>query len=147
MADTFLLEIVTPDRLVVSDQVEMITAPGVEGEFGILPGHTPFFSLLTFGEISYRVGGEDRFMAVSWGFAEVLSQRVTVLVETAEMAEEIDISRAEAAQQRAKERIALKDKEAVDFEHAQAAIRRSMIRLRVAQKRSRRQKGSQKPQI
>ena len=146
MADTFLLEIVTPDRLVVSEKVEMATAPGVEGEFGVLPGHTPFLSLLTFGEIGYRVGGEDIFMAVSWGFAEVLPQRVTVLVETAEMAEEIDISRAESAQKRAEERLARRDDSTVDFDRAQAAIQRSLIRMRVARKRSRRSRGQQAPQ-
>jgi len=146
MADTFLLEIVTPDRLVVSEQVEMATAPGVEGEFGVLPGHTPFFSLLTFGEIGYRVGGEERFMAVSWGFAEVLPHRMTILVETAEMAEEIDISRAESAQQRAEERLASRDDSSVDLDRAQAAIKRSLVRLRVARKRSRRPQGQSAPQ-
>ena len=138
MVDTLLLDIVTPDRLVISERVEMVTAPGVEGEFGVLPGHTPFFSLLSFGEIGYRAGGEDRFMAVSWGFAEVLADRVTILVETGEMADEIDISRAESAKQRAEQRLVRKDDSAVDIQRAQAAIHRSMIRLRVAQKRSRR---------
>jgi F-type H+-transporting ATPase subunit epsilon len=146
MADTLLLEIVTPDRLVVSEQVEMVTAPGVQGEFGVLPGHTPFFSLLSFGEISYRMGGEDLFMAVSWGFAEVLPNRVTILVETAEMAEEIDIARAEAASKRAEERLARRDVQDIDVEKAQAAMRRSMIRLRVAHKRSRRTVGPKTPQ-
>ncbi len=141
MANTLLLEIVTPDRLVVSEQVEMVTAPGVEGEFGVLPGHTPFLTLLKFGEIRYRVGGEDRFMAVSWGFAEVLPQRVTIMVETAEMAGEIDLARADEARTRAEERLARKEVEDIDVPRAQAAMARSMVRLRVARKSSRRSRG------
>ncbi|MBW1704697.1 MAG: F0F1 ATP synthase subunit epsilon [Deltaproteobacteria bacterium] len=141
MPDTFLLEIATPDRLVISEQVEMVTAPGVEGQFGVLPGHTPFLTLLKFGEISYRVDGEDRFMVVSWGFAEVLPHCVSVLVETAEMAQEIDLARAEAAGKRAEERLARKDAEDIDVQRAQAAMARSMIRLQVTRRGDRRSRG------
>src|SRR4030066_933874 len=91
MAETILLEIVTPDRLVLSEEVDEVMAPGVEGEFGGLPGHTPFLTTLKVGELTYRKGKEIHHMAVSWGYAEVTQKKETVLAEAAEVAAEIDI--------------------------------------------------------
>ena len=99
------LEIVTPHGVVVREAVDEVVAPGTEGYFGVLPGHTPFLSQLKIGELRYRTGSEDHFVNVNWGFAEVLPTKVTVLVESAERAEDIDLQRAETAQRRARERL------------------------------------------
>src|SRR3970040_1227194 len=97
MADTdrhtFQLEVVTPQRLIVSEEVEELVAPGKEGYFGVWPGHTPFMTTLKIGELSYKRRGEERFLAVSWGYAEVRSEKAIILVETAERSEEIDWAR------------------------------------------------------
>jgi F-type H+-transporting ATPase subunit epsilon len=125
------LEIVTPERSLVSEQVDEVQLPGSEGYFGVLPGHTPLLATLQVGELWYRVGQEKHFLAVAFGFAEVLPDRVTVLAQIAERPEDIDVSRAEAARKRAEERIArpLLD---VDFERARIAMMKSLIRLQVA---------------
>jgi F-type H+-transporting ATPase subunit epsilon len=99
------LEIVTPEGVCVREAVEEVEAPGVEGYFGVLPGHTPFLSELKIGTVRYRVGGEDHLVAVTWGFAEVLPYKVTLLVNTAERGEDIDLQRAETARQRAQQRL------------------------------------------
>ncbi|MFH1624835.1 MAG: F0F1 ATP synthase subunit epsilon [Pseudomonadota bacterium] len=134
MEETIALEIVTPERLVVKEDVTEITAPGEEGEFGVLPGHTPFMSTLRFGEVKYVKGGTPRYLAVNRGFAEVSENRVSVLVETAERAEEIDQKRAEAARARAEERIKKSGKEEFDLVRAQAALMRGMVRTQVGSK-------------
>jgi F-type H+-transporting ATPase subunit epsilon len=135
MAGNFLLEVVTPHRLVVSQEVEEITAPGVEGEFGVLPGHTPFFTTLKVGEVVYRTGKDERHMAVTWGFVEVLSERVTILAEAAELAPEIDVERAKRARERAEKRLKQLSPEDKEFYSSMAALERAINRLTIANRR------------
>jgi F-type H+-transporting ATPase subunit epsilon len=133
---TLRLEVVTPQRLVVSEEVESVIAPGSEGYFGVLGGHLPFMTTLQFGELTYRrVGGEERHLAVSWGYAEVLPTRMTVLAEGAERAEEIDVARAEEARDRALGRLGRVGDATVDFVRAQEALMRALLRLEVAAKK------------
>ena len=129
--DHLTLEIVTPERAVVSEQVDEVQVPGAEGSFGVLPGHTPLLATLQVGELWYRQGEENSYVAVSFGFAEVQPGRITVLAQIAESAEEINVTRAEAAQERAKGRL---DKPVVDmdFERARLALLKSLTRLQVA---------------
>lgn len=134
MAETILLEIVTPDRLVLSEEVDEVTAPGVEGEFGVLPGHTPFLTTLKIGELVYRKGKETHHVVVSWGYAEVTPKKVTVLAETAEAAAAIDVERAKAAKERAEEKLKKMSKEDHDYLVEAAALERSLIRLQVAER-------------
>ena len=103
MADTIQLEIVTPERLVVNTTAEEIQIPGKSGYLGVLPGHAPLITELAVGEISYRSEGQVKRLAVAWGFAEVLPAKVTILAETAERAEDIDVARAQSARQRAED--------------------------------------------
>jgi len=126
------LEIVTPGGVVVRESVDEVEAPGVEGHFGVLPGHRPFMSQLRAGELRYRTGKENHFVAVHWGFAEVLPNKVTVLVETAERAEDIDLKRAETAKRRAEERLK-QFGAAYDMEAARADFERAQARLEAAQ--------------
>lgn len=105
MAETIQLEVVTPERLVVNDTAEEIQIPGKSGYLGILPGHAPLITELAVGEISYRTGGQLKRLAVAWGFAEVLPNKVTILAETAERAEEIDVNRAQSARQQAEQEL------------------------------------------
>jgi F-type H+-transporting ATPase subunit epsilon len=135
MADNFLLEVVTPHRLVLSQEVEEMTAPGVEGEFGVLPGHIPFFTTLKVGELAYRAGKEEGHMAVAWGFAEVLSDRVTILAEAAELAPEIDVERAKRAKERAEKRLKQLSPEEKEFYSSMAALERAMNRIAVSSRR------------
>lgn len=132
-----LLEIVTPDRLLVREQVSEVTAPGTLGYFGVLPGHTPFLTTLGIGEVSYTQNGQKRYLAVSWGYAEVGPSQVTILAEIAEKAEEIDVQRAEAAKARAEERLRMAGREDIDFERAEIALQKALIRVQVAAKKSR----------
>jgi F-type H+-transporting ATPase subunit epsilon len=125
------LEIVTPDRALVTAQVDELQLPGAEGYFGVLPGHTPMLSTLQVGEMWYRIGQEKHYLAIAFGFVEVLPDRVTVLAQIAERAEEIDVARAEAAKRRAEERAA-KPSPDIDFERARVALMKSLIRLQVA---------------
>lgn len=134
MAATFELEIVTPDKLVVKDQAEEMQIPGKNGYLGILPGHAPLISELAVGEISYRKGGLVSYFAVAWGFAEVLADKVTILAETAERAEEIDVARAQKQKERAEAHLHSADP-ATDFERARVALQRSVVRLQVAARR------------
>ena len=128
---TLTLEIVTPERSLVSEQVDEVQLPGSEGYFGVLPGHTPLLATLQVGELWYRVGQDKHYLAVAFGFAEVLPDRVTVLAQLAERPEDIDVPRAEAARKRAEERIARPQAD-VDFERARVAMMKSLIRLQVA---------------
>ncbi len=131
MADTLELEIVAPDKLLVRERVEQVQIPGKSGELGVLPGHAPLITTLTIGEISYRQGTNTHYLAVAWGFAEVLPNKVTILADTAERAEEIDVKRAQEAKARAEE--ALKRAAAdLDFEATLYAQRRAEVRLEVA---------------
>lgn len=125
------LEVVTPERLLASQQVDEVQLPGAEGYFGVLPGHTPLLATLQVGELWYRVGQEKHYLAVAFGFAEVRPDRVTVLAQLAERPEDIDVPRAEAARKRAEERIA-KPQTDIDFERARIAMMKSLIRLQVA---------------
>ncbi len=133
MADTFKIEIVTPERQVVEDFAEEMQIPGRNGYLGILPGHAPLITELDAGEISYRNGSRTEHLAVGWGFAEVLPGRVTVLAETAERGEEIDVERARQAADRAEGLMRGKDPDA-DFRLAEAALQRALVRLQVAGK-------------
>lgn len=134
MADKLLLEIVTPEKKVLSEQVDIVMAPGEEGEFGVLPNHIPFLSKLKVGELRFRVGASTRFVAVMGGFAEVLPDHVTILATAAEEATEIDVIRAKAARERAERRIN-EAKDRMEFTRAQAALQRAMARLRIADRR------------
>lgn len=124
------LQIVTPDRLLVHEQVDEVQIPGSEGYFGVLPGHTPLLASLAVGELWYRKGQEKTYLAIAFGFAEVLPDRVTILARLAERAEDIDVERAEAARQRAEAR--LTERTDVDFERARAALIKALTRLQVA---------------
>jgi F-type H+-transporting ATPase subunit epsilon len=124
------LQIVTPDRLIVSEQVDEVQIPGSEGYFGVLPGHTPLLASLAVGELWYRKGSEKTYLAIAFGFAEVLPDRVTILARLAERAEEIDVERAESARQRAEQRLV--ERADVDFERARAALQKALTRLQVA---------------
>lgn len=137
MADKLLLEIVTPYRLVMSEEVDEVVAPGHEGEFGVLPGHTPFLTILKLGEMSYRKGDEKWFLVLNWGYAEVGPGKVIILAEGCERAEEIDIERALSAKKRAEERLAQAERKAeeIDVERARAALMRAIVRTEVANKR------------
>ncbi|PYX88758.1 MAG: F0F1 ATP synthase subunit epsilon [Acidobacteria bacterium] len=135
MADTFQFEIVTPEKLVVRDVAEEMQIPGKNGYLGILPGHAPLITELAVGEITYRNGGDTHRLAVAWGFAEVLPDKVTILAETAEKADEIDVQRAQEAKQRAEERLKGSDTE-TDYQRAQTALQRAESRLQVASQKS-----------
>jgi F-type H+-transporting ATPase subunit epsilon len=125
------LQIVTPDRLIVSEQVDEVEIPGSEGYFGVLPGHTPMLAALAVGELWYRKGQAKTYFSIAFGFAEVLPDRVTILARLAERAEEIDVERAEAAKKRAEERLA-QSKSDVDYERARTALMKSLARLQVS---------------
>lgn len=126
-------EIVTPERAVVREAVDEVQIPGDEGYFGVLPGHTPLLATLRVGELWFRQGGERFYISVAFGFAEVLPDRVTVLAQIAERAEEIDVKRAEAARDRARQRVERRAAD-VDFERARIALLKSLMRLQVASK-------------
>jgi F-type H+-transporting ATPase subunit epsilon len=126
------LQIVTPDRLILRDQVDEVEIPGSEGYFGVLPGHTPLLASLAVGEMWYRKGQEKTYLSIAFGFAEVLPDRVTILARLAERADEIDVERAEAARKRAEERLAQQQHSAVDYELARIALLKSMARLQVS---------------
>ncbi len=131
MAGTFQLQIVSADRSIVDETVDEAQIPGAEGYFGVLPGHTPLLALLGTGELWYRQGSETHYVALSNGFAEVQPDRVTILAQIAERADEIDVARAEAAKRRAEERLSSTQSD-VDFERARVALMKSLIRLQVA---------------
>jgi F-type H+-transporting ATPase subunit epsilon len=134
MAEKLALEVVTPDRLVVSESVDIVMAMGALGEFGILPNHIPFLTTLQPGELRYRQGNQLEYMAVTGGFAEISNNKVTILAEAAEKAREIDIDRAKRAKERAEQRLAQAKADDVDFTRAEMALKRSLLRLRVAEK-------------
>jgi len=136
MADKIRLRLVTPSRLVVDDEVDEVTAPGALGEFGVLPNHISFLTLLETGEMSYRQRGERHHLAVSGGYAEVLDDMMTVLADAAEYAEEIDLERARRAQERAEKRMAELSHEDKDSLAAEAALSRALVRIRVAARRT-----------
>jgi F-type H+-transporting ATPase subunit epsilon len=126
-----LLELVTPDRAVVREEVDEVVVPGAEGYIGILPGHAPLLATLQVGELWYRIGQEKRVLAAAGGFVEVLPDRVTVLAQIAERAEEIDVARAEAAKKRAEARLAQPQPED-DLDRARYALSKALVRMQVA---------------
>jgi F-type H+-transporting ATPase subunit epsilon len=134
MADNIRLEVVTPEKQVVNDLAQIVMAPGSMGEFGILVGHTPFMTSLNTGAIHYRdENGKEQFVFVSGGFAEALPDKVTVLAESAERMEDIDVARAKEAVERAEKRLAeSRAKEKVDIARAKAALDRAVVRIRIA---------------
>jgi len=134
MADKLKLEMVTPYNRVLSDDVDELAAPGSLGELGILPGHTPLLTTLKVGELTYKKDGETFHVAVNWGYVEVEGDTVTVLVETAEMADQIDLERAKAAFDRAGEALKTLSPEEKDFKIMEAALERAVIRIQVAGK-------------
>jgi F-type H+-transporting ATPase subunit epsilon len=125
------LQIVSADRSLLNETVDEVVIPGVEGYFGVLPGHTPLLAVLGAGELWYRQGQEKHYLVIAFGFAEVQAERVTILAEIAERAEEIDLVRAEAARKRAEERLA-RPMVDMDAERARIALMKSLIRLQVA---------------
>lgn len=129
------LEIVTAERLVHTDEVDAVIAPGVVGQMTILPHHAPLMTMLAPGELCLRKGADETFIAISGGFLEVLQNRVIVLADTAERAEEIDLARAEAAKERAEERLSRRADKYLDLVRAEAALRRSLARLKVGERR------------
>jgi F-type H+-transporting ATPase subunit epsilon len=131
MPDTFQLEIVSPEKLVVNEAVEEAQIPGQGGYLGILPGHAPLLTELAIGKISYQSQGKTEILAVAWGFAEVLPDKVTLLAETVERPEEIDVARAQKAKARAEE-LLKSDRPELDFDRAQSALKRAETRLEVA---------------
>jgi F-type H+-transporting ATPase subunit epsilon len=132
---TLNLEVVTPDKVLVSQEVDTVVAPGSEGEFGLLPGHVHFLSGIVPGELRFSAGNERVSLAVTNGFAEVSNDNVSVLVDAAERASDIDIDRALQASERAKKRLdKARGTEGVDIARAQAALQRSIVRISVAKK-------------
>ncbi|MFQ5828220.1 MAG: F0F1 ATP synthase subunit epsilon [Candidatus Methylomirabilia bacterium] len=133
MADLSLrFELATPTRLVVSEDVDEVVAPGAEGHFGVWPGHAPFLTMLGSGEVVFRRDHEERCLAVNGGFAEVGGDRVILLVDAAERPEEIDRERARRALERAERRLGGRTQEEIDYTRALAAMRRALTRLQVA---------------
>jgi F-type H+-transporting ATPase subunit epsilon len=132
------LDIVTAERVVFSEDVDVVVAPGIEGELGILPQHAPLMTMLQPGELWVRKGGEELFLVVSGGFLEVRPDRVIILADAAERVEEIDIARAEEAKRRAEERLSMPATPEVDLARTEAALRRSIARLKVGERRRRR---------
>ena len=138
MAEKMKLEIVTPYKKVVDLEVEEVTATGKLGEFGVLPGHTPFLTSLRIGELAYKYDGKVEHMALNWGYFEIRDDKIIVLVETAETAEEIDVDRAKAALGRAEEKLKHLTPEDKQFKIYEAALERALIRVQVAGKAVRR---------
>src|SRR5208337_1890700 len=126
-----LLEVVTPDRMVLSTEADVVVCPGVEGQFGVLFGHIPFLSALDIGEMYYRSGNKTEFLAVAGGFAEVTGSKVTIVAEAAELGQEIDVERARRAKERAERRLAAAKTEEIDYVRAEVALCRAMVRVKV----------------
>ena|ERR1700683_2243608 len=134
MPETFQLEIVTPVRLLVNDPAEEAQIPGLSGYLGVLPGHAPLITELAVGVITYKSNGATHTLSVAWGFAEVLPDKVTILAETAELPQEIDVERAEKAKERAEERLKSNNPD-VDYPRAEDALQRAETRLNVAKEK------------
>jgi len=135
MPDTFQLEIVTPEKKVVDTAATEAQIPGKNGYLGVLPGHAPLITELAIGEVTYRAGGEEERLAVAWGFAEVLPDKVTILAETAERPNEINVERARKAKELAEQRLTSGDTN-VDVEQALASQKKAETRLEVAGQKS-----------
>jgi len=133
MAGKILLEVVTPEHLLLSKQVDEVIAPGAEGEFGVLPGHAPFISMLKIGELRYKVDNTWTYMAVLWGYAEVIPSKVTILAEIAEKAEDIDVERATKKVTEAEERLKVGGLPS-DLKEAQISLEKARLRKRIAER-------------
>jgi F-type H+-transporting ATPase subunit epsilon len=133
MAGNLLLEVVTPDKLLLSRQVDEVIAPGTEGEFGVLPGHCHFLSMLKVGELRYKVGESWSYMSVLWGFVEVTPTKVTLLAEIAEKAEDIDVERAEAAVRIAEERLERGGLPS-ELKEAEISLEKARLRKKIAER-------------
>ncbi len=133
MAEKIFLEIVTPEKKVVSETVDIVVAPGEMGEFGVLPGHIPFLCKLRVGELRFRQGNAQQHVAIMGGYAEVLNNQVTILATAAEAATDIDVIRAKAARERAERRLA-ESRDKLEFARAQAALQRALARLKIAER-------------
>jgi len=132
--DKIKLEIVTPERIVVAEDVDEVVLPGIDGEFGVLQGHIPFLTALKVGVLTYRSDGAEERLAVSWGYVEVTADNVKVLAETAEKATEIDLSRAKVAKEAA-EKILTTGKKDTEYDEAQVRLEKAVIRVQVAGKK------------
>jgi F-type H+-transporting ATPase subunit epsilon len=133
MAGKILLEVVTPEKLLLSQQVDEVIAPGSEGDFGVLPGHCHFLSTLRIGELLYRVGDLTNHMAVLWGYAEVTPTKVTILAEIAEKAEDIDVERAQAAFEKAEQRLKVGGLPS-DVKEAEISLEKARLRRKIAER-------------
>ncbi len=127
------LQVVTPERSVVTEEVDEVQIPGAEGYFDVLPGHTPLLAALRIGELWYRKGSQRFYLSIVFGFAEVLPDRVTILAQLAELPEEIDVARAESARQRAQQRLTQPTLD-LDFERARIALMKALVRIQVGTK-------------
>ncbi len=132
------LDIVTAERVVYSDDVDAVVAPGIEGQLGILPHHAPLMTMLQPGELRVRKGGEELSLAISGGFLEVRPDRIIILADAAERAEEIDVARAEEAKRRAEGRLHERRVPGIDEAQTEATLRRALVRLKVAEMRRKR---------
>jgi F-type H+-transporting ATPase subunit epsilon len=138
MADKIRLRVVTPTSLVVDEEVDEVTAPGELGEFGVLPNHIAFLSTLVPGVLTYKQGSKNQILAISGGYAEVLDNVMTMLASAAEFPAEIDIARAQRAKEQAEKAVAALNPEEKDWQIAEAALRKALVRLQVAGKEARR---------
>ncbi len=138
MEEKLKVELITPYKKVLSEEVDMITATGTLGEFGVLPGHAPYLTSLKIGALSYTKDGATFYLALNWGYLEVENDEVTILVETAERADEIDLERAKIALGRAEEALKRVTREEKDFAVYQSSLERALMRMQVAGKASRR---------
>ena len=138
MAGNIMLEVVTPDKSVVSEEAQIVVAPGEYGEFGILIGHTSFLTILKIGMLRYKdSGGSERVVFVSGGFAEALPNKVTILAESADRRRDIDIGRARAALKRAEQRLAeARTREDIDFRRAEVALQRAIARIGIGERKA-----------
>ena len=132
MAERLTLELATPTRMVVAETVDEVVVPGSEGYFGVLPGHAPLLATLGIGELTYRIGRDERHVAIAGGFAEVRNDKVIVLADAAEQPQDIDRARAERARDRAEQRLAGRSQDEIDYTRASAALARALTRIQVA---------------
>ncbi len=135
MAKTIQLDLVTPERMLFSEAVEEVIAPGASGDFGVLPGHCSFLSTLKIGELQYRVGEKWKSFSVSWGYSEVGPDRITVLAELAEPSHEIDVARAEASAKKAEKEIASATDHTAEMKTARDRLEKALTRIRVGKKK------------
>ncbi len=133
MAGKILLEVVTPEKQLLSQQVDEVIAPGSEGEFGVLPGHCYFLSTLRVGELRYRIGEQTNYMAILWGYAEVTPMKVTVMAEIAEKAEDIDVTRAQAAVEKAEQRLKSGGLPS-EVKEAEISLEKARLRKKIAER-------------